>query len=253
MKVRKVSHRQSFVLLILFLTILGCTHQQVTNSPCATLNAAFTFEPRTDLKLAFGNDAIKAAVEALTEGFAKGAVTSVSNLTDFAKNAAVRTATANGKTPSPIDISELEKYLSKDVAPAIRQNPTCTFTVSSVGKPYIVIEDVAFLNMANNQIPAIRLKNTGQMESKCQVGFKLILNGNASSGAKDILLGPSEATTLSFEEFNLPMADIEAGKSSFLIEVRISHSNVAGESPITKQQTWQYKPTTKHFIVIARE
>lgn len=57
MNASKDIHHKSFVLLIVFGTLLGCTHQEVTNSPCATLNATFDIKPRTDLALAFGNDA----------------------------------------------------------------------------------------------------------------------------------------------------------------------------------------------------
>lgn len=243
----------SFLLVIVFGILLGCTHQEVRTSPCVTLHATFDIKPRTDLALAFGNDAIRAAVDAVTKGFAKEAITSVSNLTELAKNAAVRTATAKGKTPTLANISELEKYLSDDVVPAMRQNPACTFTVSSGGKPYIGIEDVAFLNMADKQIPALLLRNTGQMEAHCHIDLKLILDGKASSALMDLRLGPSQARTISFEEVNLPMADIETGKASILISVAISYSYGAGEPPVTSQETWQYKPATKHFIVVSQE
>lgn len=102
MNARTMIRRRSIVLLILAGTILGCSPQKVVSSPCATLNATFDIKPRSDLALAFGNDAIKAAVDAMTEGFAKGAITSVSKLNEAGKNAAVGTAKANRKTHHPL-------------------------------------------------------------------------------------------------------------------------------------------------------
>jgi len=241
------------VLLLLFGTIVGCSHQQVVNSPCTTLNATFDIKPRTDLALAFGNDAIKAAVEAVVEGFSKGAITSVSSLTDSGKDAAVKTAKANGKTPSSPDISELANYLSRDVVPTIKQHPTCNFTVSSVGKPYIGIEQIALREIKDKQIPTVWIKNTGQMEANCHVALNLILGGKATLGNIDLRLGPNQTRSLSLDDANLPMADIEAGKISLLITVAISYPLEAGGAPITSQETWRYEHGTKHFSLASQE
>jgi hypothetical protein len=253
MNATKNVHRKSFVLFILFATVLGCTHQEVVNSPCSTLNATFDIKPRTDLALAFGNDAIKAAVDAMTKGFAKGAIKSVSKLTDAGKNAAVGTAKANGKTPSPVDVAELEKYLSKDVAPAIKQNPTCNFTVSSVGKPYVGIEKVALRDMGDKRIPTVWIKNTGQMEAKCHVTINLILDGKTKPGITDLRLGPSQTRSLSLNEANLPTADIEAGKTSLLITVVISYPLEIGGPSSTSQETWRYEHAEKDFKLVSQQ
>ncbi len=253
MNARKNFHCKSFVLLILFSIVLGCTHQEVVNSPCATLNATFDIKPRTDLALAFGNDAIKAAIDAMAEGFAKGAIKSVSKLTDAGKNAAVGTANANGKTPSPVDVAELEKYLSKDVAPAIKQNPACNFTVSSVGKPYVGIEKVALLGKGDKRIPSVWVKNTGQMEAKCHVTINLILDGKTQPGIIDFRLGPSQIRRLSLDEANLPTDDIEAGKTSLLITVVISYPLELGAPSITSQETWRYEYADKDFKLISQK
>lgn len=253
MKASKDTHRKSFVLLILFWTILGCTHQAVVNSPCATLNAEVHFKPRADLELVFGNDAIKAAVEAVTEGFAKGAITSVSNLTDVGKNAAAKTAKANGKTPSSTDIAELDRYLRKAVVPAITQNPNCNFTVISMGKPYIGIEQIALSSVGEKQIPRIVIKNTGQTEATCHVVMKATFGGKTESGSTDLLMGPSQTKGLSLQSAILPMPDIEAGKTSLLIAVEITYPREGGGTPITSQETWRYEHVTKGFILISQK
>lgn len=253
MNARNNIHHRSLVLLILFGIVLGCTHQEVVNSPCATLNATFDIKPRTDLALAFGNDAIKSAVEAMTEGFAKGAITSVSKLTDVGKDAAIGTAKANGRNPSPNDIAELEKYLSKDVAPAIKQNPTCNFTVSSIGKPYIGVENVALREVGDKRIPTVWIKNTGQTEATCHITINLILDGKTQPGIADLRLGPSQARSLSLDGASLPTADIEDGKISLLISVTISYPLEMGGPSITSQETWRYEHATKHFIVASQQ
>ena len=253
MHARKNVLCMSFVLLILFEAVLGCDHQQVVPSPCVTLPATFDIKPRLYLTLAFGNDAMKAAVDAMTEGFSKGAITSVPKLTDAGKAAALGTAKANGKTPSPLDVAELEKYLSKDLALAITQNPTCHFTVSSVGKPYIGIETVALREMSAKRIPTVVIKNTGQMEAKCHVTINLVVEGKAQPASTDLRLGPSQMRSLSLNEANLPTADIEAGKTSLLITVAISYPLETGGLPMTSQETWRYEPAAKHFKLVSQQ
>jgi hypothetical protein len=223
------------------------------NSPCVTLPATFDIKPRPYLTLAFGNDAMKAAVDAMTEGFSKGALTSVPKLTDVGKNAALGTAKANGRTPSPLEIEELEKYLSKDLALAITQNPTCHFTVSSVGKPYIGIETVALREMGAKRIPTVVIKNAGQMEARCHVTINLIVDGKAQPASTDLRLGPSQMRSLSLNEANLPTADIEAGKTSLLITVAISYPQETGGPPMTSQETWRYEHVAKHFKLVSQQ
>ena len=253
MHARKNVHRKAFVLVILFGTVLGCAHQQVVNSPCVTLTATFDIKPRTDLALAFGNNGIKAAVDAMAEGFSKGAITSVSKLTDAGKNAAVGTAQANGKTPSPGDVAELEKYLSKDLAPAIKQNPMCTFTVNSVGRPYVAIENVMLREMGNKRIPTVVIKNTGQMEARCHVTINLVVEGNAQPASTDLRLGPNQIRTLSLNEATLPTAEIEAGKASLLVAVVVSYPLETGGPSMTSQETWRYEHAAKHFKLVSQQ
>jgi len=252
MKAKKSIHLEAFVLLILFGTILGCTHQEVVNSPCTSLNATVDIKPRADLALAFGNDAIEAAVKAVVKGFTKGAITSVPNLTDSGKNAALRTAKAAGRNPSPTDISELEKYLARDLVPSIKQNPACNFTVSSVGKAYVGIEAISFITYKDKQIPELKIKNTGQIEANCHFTLKLIIGGKRTSASTDFRLGPSQERLISFANIDLPMADIKAGKTSLFIAVVISYPQEAGGPLVTSEETYQYDHNSRYFSLASQ-
>ena len=244
----QVIHWRLLVLFLLFGPMLGC----VINSPCANLNATVDIKPRADLALVFGNDAIKAAVDAVTDGVSRG-LASISDLTESGKSAALKTAKENGKNPSANDIAELNRYLSRDIVPAIKQNPTCNFTVSSVGKPYVSIEKIALTEQAGKEVPSAWLKNFGQTETTCNVVFRYILDGKSDSGPIQMRLGPGQTRMISLEEVNLPLADIQSGKSTLLLQLDISYPREQGAHPTKSTETWQYQHSTRRFISVSEK
>jgi hypothetical protein len=174
----------------------------------------------------------------------------VPNLTASAKDAALSTAKANGKNPTANDIAELEKYLSSDVIPTIKQNPTCNFTVVSLGRPYVGIEQVTIESMGERRIPQVTVKNTGQAEVSVHVVLRQILDGTEhSNGAIDLRLGPNQGRGLSVRDVSLPISDIESGKSLLTIAVTMSYPLEPGGTPASNQETWQYDHTTRHFVL----
>ena len=237
---------------LLMATIHGCSQQsqQVTNSPCANVNATVGIKPRADMTLLFGTDAIKAAIESVIGQLSKNVDIPVSNLTVSAREAAVSRAMANGKIPTANDVAELEKYLSNDVTSTIKQNPTCNFTVVSLGRPYVGIESVTIENMGERRIPQVTVKNTGQAEVSVHVLLRQILNNTEhSNGAIDLKLGPDQKRGLSVRDVSLPISDIESGKRVLTIVVTMSYPIEPGGTTTSKRETWQYDHTARHFIL----
>ena len=249
---RKVIEIRSrlFIFLFILWPIIGCTHQEIHDSPCATLNATVQIKPSVSLSLMFGNDAIKAAVDAMVGRLAKQGDKSVPSLTSSGKDAALSTAKTNGMNPTTNDIAALETYLNNDVVPTIKQNPTCHFTVVSLGKPYVGVEKVSIESMGDRRIPQVSVKNTGQAEVRCRVVLAQFIAGvEHSSGTADLRLGPNQGRGLFLPEANLPITDIESGKSSFIIAVAISYPLNTGETSASSSEAWQYDHTTRQFIL----
>src|SRR6266513_1014202 len=119
-----------FITSILLMTIFhGCSQQstQVTNSPCTTVSENAQIRPSATLTLMLGNDAIKAAIDAVAGRLIKQPDSSTPSLTTSGTEAALGTAKANGKNPTASDIAALETYLRENVIPTVKQNPTCNF------------------------------------------------------------------------------------------------------------------------------
>lgn len=227
----------------------GCTHQEVINSPCANLNATVDIKPRADLAIAFGNDAIKAAINAVTTGLTQGRA-SVSDLTDTGKNAALEKANATGKSPSAGDMAELDRYLRRDVVPTIKQNPTCHFTVTASGKPYVGIEEIGLERQGDTKVPQVSFKNTGLSEAITEIGLQYLLDGKIiRSGSTKITLGPGQSRGVFLEETPLPVSDVESGKVKLSIRVSISYSPGEGGNSTSLQETWVYDYRSKTFTI----
>lgn len=238
-----------FLFLFVLLPIIGCTHQEIVNSPCATLNATVQIKPSANLSLMFGNDAIKAAIDAVAGQITKSGDTSVPSLTNAGKDAALKTAKANGKNPSMNDIDALETYLSKDVVPAIRQNPTCNFTLASSGRPYVGIDRLHFRNAGvNPPFLMMGVKNTGQAEANTRITIRQILDGKEhTSNSFDIVLVPNIGRTISLKDPPLPVPDIDSGKAVLIIAVDISYPIEDGTTPALHREAWQYDHVNKEF------
>ena len=241
--------------LSLLLPTLGCQEQLVINdTPCATMNEPIQLKPSTEMSFVFGTDAVRAALDVMLARQAKERNVSDNNLTNSGADSAVRIAAANGRNPTASDVSALKSYLSKEVVPMIHQHPACDFIVSAVGKPYVSVEGVAVKTAGERRLPQVTVVNTGQSEAQCHVFLKQFLAGREhSSGAIDFRLGPDQRRGLSMRDVPLPMADIESGKSRFLILVSISYAPEIAGTKIWHQEAWQYDTETKGFVMVSLE
>lgn len=252
MKGARVIHRTSLALFLLLGPIFGCA--QVVNSPCANLNATVDIKPRADLALGFGNDAIKAAIDAVMGGLSQGRNLSVSNLTESGKEAALSTAKGNGKNPSADDMAELDRYLSRDVIPAIKQNPTCNFTVTSSGRPYVGIESVIFEPHGKREIPHVGVKNTGLSEARIQGGIQYVIDGKSLAGARvNVALVPGQSREIWVSNIDLPMPDIEAGKVKLGVNIFLSYPVEGRSNPVPLEESWVYDHESKMFVISPRK
>ncbi len=237
-------------LLALFLPMVfaACQQQHVVNSPCSTVNASFDIKPRTDLSLVFGNDAIRAAIDAIKGGLSQGMP--VQELSNSGKDVAVRAAKANGNNPTANDVSAFQEYLSHDIIPAMEQHPTCTFTVTSVGRPYIGVERVTITDLGGQRVPAVVVKNTGQAEVNSHVLVRYLIDGLEKSRAQfDIRLGPNQGRTTWPKDHNLPISDIEAGKNKLRMLIIVSYPMESGAPPVSYQEIWEYNPQARAFTL----
>src|ERR1043165_8820470 len=124
----RVLHGASY--LFVLASIQACSQpQQVSNLPCAAPTATIPVKPSGNLSLTFGNDAIQTALDTIARYVGQNEITSTKDLTALGSDAAIRMAEANGKNLKPQDKAMLETYLREDVVPAIKQSPTCGFTV----------------------------------------------------------------------------------------------------------------------------
>jgi hypothetical protein len=238
------------MIFALLMTVLGCAHQEMHNSPCATMNSTVQVKPSADLSIMFGNDAIQAAINTMRGMLAKQVDSSVSSLTSSGKEAALSTARANGKSPTVTDVAALDTYLRSEVAPTIKQNPNCNFTVRSVGRPYVGITEVAIYKVGDKRLPHVAVQNTGQAEAKCHFVMRQILNGTEhSSGAIDLTLGPAQSRGLFLGDSNLPISDVESGKTSLIVAVTISYPVEAGAYPVSHEEAWKYHHTARQFFL----
>jgi hypothetical protein len=244
----RMDHFKFLTSLLVLGAFVGCTHQEINNSPCATLNATIQIKPAAKLSLMFGSDAIKAAVEAVSRQIIPPGNTSLSGLTSSGTDAALRTAKANGKNPTANDISALETYLRDDVVPAIKQNPNCSFTVASSGRPYVGLNQIFMRKIGDKQFPIIGIINTGTAEANAHIEIRQILDGKEySNNSANTIIGPNQSRSISFREANLPIPDIESGKTVLTIAVDISYPLESGASPFLHQEAWRYDHTSKDF------
>ena len=242
------------LILLFLIAVLGCSHQAMHNSACASMNATVEVKPSADLSAMFGNDAIQAAINTMRGSLAKQADTSLSGLTGSGKDAAVSTARANGKNPTAPDMAALDAYLRSEVAPIIKQNPNCHVTVVPVDRAYVAIHTVSIDGIGDKRLPHVSVKNIGQAEAKCRLIIKQILNGvEHSSGAIDLTLRPDQSRDLFLGHSYLPTSDVESGKHSLTIAVKVSYVAETGGLPLSYEETWQYDRTARQFFLAHRQ
>jgi hypothetical protein len=236
--------------LLFLVSIQACSQpQQAIHSPCATRNATIQVKPSADLSLMFGNEAIQTALDRMTRYAGQNDMTSISELTQLGREAAVRTAEANGKNLSPQDKAVLETYLRDDVAPMIRQSPTCIFKVSASSKPDVTIEDVYLESFAGKHIAKVRIANTGQGGARfIHVVVRNISDGmNPLSGQTEMVLGPGQWRNVSNPQATFFMSDIGLGKKTLIVVVQLSYAKEAGSQPVVYQEEWKYDPRSQIF------
>ena len=239
------------VCYLLFLASLqACSQpQQMNNSPCAAPNATIQVEPSANLILTFGNDAIQTALDTIARHVDQNEITSNTELTGLGSDAAVRTATANGRHLTQQDKAALEAYLRDDVVPAIRQNPTCSFKVSASTKRDVSIEEVYLANIGDRQIAKVRIVNTGQAGARfIHVVVQNIVDGmKPLSGEADMVLSPGQQRILSNQQATFPMSDIGSGKKKLIVIVQLSYAKEAGSQPVMYKEEWEYDPRSQTF------
>lgn len=240
-----------FIYLFLLLgPILGCNPPQIINSPCANLNVTLQIKPSANLSFMFGNDAIQAAMDSISREIVQNANASSSVLTTTGTDVAFRTAKAHGKSPVANDITELETLLRKNVIPTIMQNPTCVLNVASSGRPYVGIEKVFLKSMEAKQIPVVAIKNSGLAEVSSHIVIREIIDGmEYSKVSTNIRLGPNQGKSFSINEPDLPISDIQSGKTVLTVAVDISYPLEGSTSPVLHQEAWRYDRTTNTFFL----
>ena len=240
--------RLKFVTCLLLLgPVVGCA--QINNSPCATLNAPIQIKPSTSLSLMFGNDEIKSAVDVISRQITVLGNTSPSGLTSLGADAALRTAKANGKNPTANDITALETYLRDDVVPTMKQYPTCNVTVASSDTPDVRIERLFLRKIGAQQFPMIGIANTGLVEANAHIVIRQMLDGiPRSNDTVDTILGPNQRRTISLPEANLPIPEIDSGKTILTIVIDISFPLESGATPVLHREAWRYDHTSREFV-----
>lgn len=230
--------------------IQACSQpQQVINSPCAAPNATIQVKPSADLSLTFGNDAIQTALDTIVRHVGQNEITSTTELTGLGTDAAVRTAEAHGKNLKPQDKAVLEAYLREDVVPAIKQSPTCVFTVSASTKKDVSIEDVYLESIGDKQIAKVKIVNTGQEGARfIHVVVRNIIDGmKPLSGQTEMVLSPGQWRNVSNPQATFPTSDIGSGKKKLIVIVQLSYAKEAGSQPFVYQEEWEYDPLSQTF------
>lgn len=240
-----------FIYLFLLLgPILGCNPPQIVNSPCAKFNVTLQIKPSANLSFMFGNDAIQAAMDSISRGIGQNANASISALTKTGTDVAFRNAKANGKSPAANDITALETYLREDVIPTIKQSPTCILNVAPSVRPYVGIERVFLKSMEAMQIPVVAIKNTGLAEVTSHIVIRELIDGmEYSKVSTNIRLGPNQGRSFSIKEPDLPISDIQSGKTVLTVAVDISYPIEGSTSPVLHQEAWRYDRTTNTFFL----
>lgn len=240
-------HRVNFVSCMLLLSpFLGCA--QMKDSPCGTVNAPIQVNSGTTLYPMFGTDAIKAAVEAVSRQIMSQGNTSLSGLTSSGTDAGLKTAKANGKNPSADDITALETYVRDDVVPTMKQHPTCNFTVAAAGSPYVGIEKLFLRKNGDRQFPIVGIVNTGLSDANAHIAIHQTLDDIPhSNDTVDTILGPNQRRTISLTEANLPIHEIDSGKTVLRIVIDISYPLESGATPVLHREAWRFDHTSKEF------
>lgn len=245
-----IRSRLIIYLFLLLGPILGCNPPQIVHSPCANVNVTLQIKLSANLSFTFGNDAIQAAMDSISREIAQNANGSISALTKTGTEVAFRTAKANGKSPVANDITELETLLREGVIPTIKQNPTCILNVASSGRPYVGIERVFLKSMEGKQIPVVAIKNTGLADVSSHIVIREIIDGiEYSKVSTNIRLGPNQGKSFSIKEPDLPISDIQSGKTVFTVAVDISYPLEGSPSPVLHQEAWRYDRTNNTFFL----
>jgi hypothetical protein len=242
--------------LFFLASIQACSQpRQVNNSPCAAPNATIQVQPSAELSLTFGNDTIQTALNTIARHMRQNEITSTTELTGLGTDVAVRTADANGKKLKPQDKPALEAYLREHVVPAIKQSPTCVFTVGASNKKDVSIEDVYLENNGDMHIAKVRIANTGQVGARfIHVVVQIIIDGmKPLSGQTDMVLSPGQWRNVSNPQATFPMPDIGSGKKKLLVVVHLSYAKEAGSEPLVDQEKWEYDPRSQTFKLSPRK
>ena len=248
----KQGHLSSiFSSLLLLAALQACNQsqpQQISNSPCATLDATIQVKPRADLSLMFGHAAIQTALDTIIRNVGEKHISHTPELTKLGMDAAVHIAEANGRILKPQDRAALEAYLRDEAIPAIRQNPACVFNVVAPAIPHFGIEKI---NLPPGQAPQIVIKNGGEGEGQAEVRIRQFVNGNDySSGKTQLSLGPGQSRKASVPTPILPISDILAGKAGLVVDIEISNLPQPDGKRIYVHEAWKYEHSTQNFRLI---
>jgi len=218
----------ALVFLVVISLLAGCTHQEVHNSPCATLNSTSQIKPSMELSMIFGNDAIQLALDQITGRLRQQASTSTADLAKSARDTAVRAAENSGKKPSAKDIADLDTYIRDQAIPAVRQNPSCN--MAPLATPYFGIENIA---VQSSRPPLISIKNWGPVEGQGQVLIRQFVDQVEHSRMDSrLMLGPGQTRMVFVPNVVLPTDDILSGKAKFFLSVDITY----GDTPEGKRR-----------------
>jgi hypothetical protein len=237
-------------LLIVGATIQGCSqNQQVNNSPCAIVNATMESKQNVDLSLILGNDAIKTAIDAITQRLRISPNASTNELTSVGTDAAVRSAEANGKNPMPQDKTAMETYLRNEVVPAIRQSPMCIINYAPPSRSYMGVERIS---VAPGNNPQITIKNSGQAEADVQILIRQFVNGSEHSrGNTKRTLIPGQERGINVVKPILPIEEILVGKSTLVIAISMSYVPEPSSKRIDFNEAWQYDHSSRTFFIVS--
>lgn len=243
--------KRRYFICLSFLFLGACQHQEITNSPCASQSAPIQIKASANLSNMFGNDAIRAAVDAVTQALIKRPGTPTADLTATGVRAVTDTAAGNYKNYTAQDREALEAYLREEVIPTIRHNsPTCNFIIGSASRPYISIERVFMHGTKKQRVPWATLRNTGREPIRCQVELRYILDGTTSAmGVSFLELVPNQYRSIYLPKADLPTSKIENGKARLTFKIEFSYLMEGQNDWTTHEEAWEYDHSIKDFYM----
>jgi hypothetical protein len=149
----------------------------------------------------------------------------------------------------------METYLRNEVVPAIRQNPTCVFSVSPLAKPYVAIDNIFVGIIGGKEIAQVRIKNTGQEEANpAHIALWHITDGiDSLRGERDIVLGPGQSKMFSVPDLTLPLSDVRSGTTTLFVVVEIRYVREIGGNVVSYREEWTYHPPSNNFVQVSRK